>query len=71
MANKKILYVGGLAEECNEKVLHSAFVVFGDVIDINIPIDYATNKHRGFGYDNEAVTDLLYILPYLNMKSFD
>lgn len=50
MANKKILYVGGLAEEVNEKVLHSAFVVFGDVLDVNIPIDYATNQHRGFGF---------------------
>lgn len=50
MANKKILYVGGLAEEVNEKILHSAFVVFGDVTDVNIPIDYASNQHRGFGY---------------------
>ena len=49
MANKKILYVGGLAEEVNEKILHSSFVVFGDVLDVNIPIDYATNQHRGFG----------------------
>ena len=49
MANKRILYVGGLAEEVNEKILHSAFVVFGDVLDVNIPIDYASNAHRGFG----------------------
>ena len=49
MASKKILYVGGLAEEVNEKTIHAGFVVFGDVIDVNISIDYASGQHRGFG----------------------
>lgn len=30
--NKKLLYVGGLAEEVDEKMLHAAFIPFGDII---------------------------------------
>lgn len=33
---------GGLAEEVDEKVLHAAFIPFGDIIDIQIPLDYET-----------------------------
>lgn len=35
---------GGLAEEVDEKVLHAAFIPFGDITDIQIPIDYETGK---------------------------
>ncbi|KAI0210930.1 Peptidyl-prolyl cis-trans isomerase E [Lamellibrachia satsuma] len=48
--NKRVVYVGGLAEEVDEKVLHAAFVPFGDLLDIQIPIDYETEKHRGFAF---------------------
>ena len=41
---------GGLAEEVEEKILHAAFIPFGDIIDVNIPIDYETSKHRGFAF---------------------
>uniref|UniRef100_A0A4W4HPX9 Peptidyl-prolyl cis-trans isomerase n=1 Tax=Electrophorus electricus TaxID=8005 RepID=A0A4W4HPX9_ELEEL len=41
-AAKRVLYVGGLAEEVDEKVLHAAFIPFGDVTDIQIPLDYET-----------------------------
>lgn len=37
---------GGLAEEVDEKVLHAAFIPFGDVTDIQIPLDYETGKVR-------------------------
>lgn len=37
---------GGLAEEVDEKVLHAAFIPFGDIIDIQIPLDYETGKNR-------------------------
>lgn len=37
---------GGLAEEVDEKVLHAAFIPFGDVTDIQIPLDYETGKIR-------------------------
>jgi len=47
---KTTLYVGGLEESVNESTLHAAFIPFGDVKDVNIPIDHATGKHRGFGF---------------------
>ena len=50
MANKRMVYVGGLAEEVDEKVLHAAFIPFGDITDVQIPMDYSNQKHRGFGF---------------------
>ena len=47
---KTTLYVGGLEESVNEAILHSAFIPFGDIKDVNIPMDHATGKHRGFGF---------------------
>uniref|UniRef100_A0A3Q3VPR7 Peptidyl-prolyl cis-trans isomerase E n=1 Tax=Mola mola TaxID=94237 RepID=A0A3Q3VPR7_MOLML len=50
MRSCRVLYVGGLAEEVDEKVLHAAFIPFGDITDIQIPLDYETEKHRGFAF---------------------
>jgi peptidyl-prolyl isomerase E (cyclophilin E) len=47
---KTTLYVGGLEETVNESVLHAAFIPFGEIKDVNIPMDHATGKHRGFGF---------------------
>ncbi|XP_064626148.1 peptidyl-prolyl cis-trans isomerase E-like [Lineus longissimus] len=48
--NKRVVYVGGLAEEVEAKILHAAFIPFGDITDIQIPLDYETEKHRGFAF---------------------
>lgn len=50
MANKKIIYIGGLSEEVDDKMVQAAFIPFGDILDVNIPIDYETSKHRGFAF---------------------
>merc|ERR1711953_1155935 len=56
--NKKLLYIGGLAEEVDEKMLHAAFIPFGDIIDITIPLDFETEAHRGFAFvEFEDVAD--------------
>lgn len=47
---KNTLYVGGLADEVNESILHSAFIPFGDIKDVKTPLDQATQKHRSFGF---------------------
>lgn len=47
---KTVLYVGGLEDSVNEAILHSAFIPFGDIKEVNIPMDHATGKHRGFGF---------------------
>ena len=48
--NKKVLYVGGLSEDVDEKILQAAFIPFGDIVDITIPLDYSTQKHRAFAF---------------------
>ena len=32
--SKKVLYVGGLAEEVDQKVLQAAFIPFGDIVEV-------------------------------------
>ncbi|XP_043199377.1 peptidyl-prolyl cis-trans isomerase E-like isoform X3 [Amphibalanus amphitrite] len=49
-AQKRTVYVGGLADEVTEEVLQGAFIPFGDIQDIQIPLDYETEKHRGFAF---------------------
>ena len=48
--NKRVVYCGGLSDEVDEKIIESAFIPFGDIIDVNLPIDFATQKHRGFAF---------------------
>lgn len=56
--NKRLLYVGGLAEEVDEKTVQAAFIPFGDLIEVNLPIDFETQKHRGFAFvEYESVED--------------
>lgn len=43
-------WAGGLDENVNEAVLHAAFLPFGEVKDVNIPLDQATQKNKGFGF---------------------
>lgn len=47
---KTTLYIGGLEESITEGILHSAFIPFGDIKDVSIPLDNTTGKHRGFGF---------------------
>jgi RNA recognition motif-containing protein len=63
---KTTLYVGGLDETVNKDTVHAAFIPFGDILDISVPLDHATGKHRGFafvqfeeGADAEAALDNL------------
>ncbi|CRK95619.1 CLUMA_CG009077, isoform A [Clunio marinus] len=51
MANEKnTVYVGGLADEVTEKLLQDIFIVFGDISEIQMPVDYESQKHRGFAF---------------------
>lgn len=47
---KTTLYVGGLDLSVKESDLFSAFVPFGDIRDVTIPLDFTSGKHRGFGF---------------------
>lgn len=50
MANKKTLYVGGLADDIDVNMLKSAFLPFGDIVDVNLPMDHSSRKHKGFAF---------------------
>ena len=67
MSTKRVVYVGGLAEEVGEKILQAAFVPFGDITDISIPLDYSTQKHRGFAFvEYELVEDAAAAIDNMN-----
>jgi len=57
-ASKRMLYVGGLAEEVTIDIVRAAFLPFGKLRDINIPLDYESETHRGFAFvDFESAED--------------
>jgi len=41
---KSVVVLGGLAEEVDDKTLQAAFIPFGDIVDINIPLDYESGE---------------------------
>ena len=50
--DKRILYVGGLADEVSEETLHAAFLPFGEITEVSIPRNHEskTAEHRGFAF---------------------
>ncbi|EDQ90096.1 uncharacterized protein MONBRDRAFT_18666 [Monosiga brevicollis MX1] len=56
-ANKRMLYVGGLAEEVTEEVLRDAFVPFGDILELQLPLDFQTQDHKGFAFIEYATLE--------------
>ena len=49
-SDKRTIYVGGLADEVTEKLINDAFIPFGDIVDVQMPVDYESQKHRGFAF---------------------
>ena len=50
---KSTIYVGGLDNAVNERILADAFLPFGEVVEISIPkpeVLSSPDPHRGFGY---------------------
>jgi len=65
--NKRLVYVGGCAEEVDDKVIHAAFIPFGDIVDIQMPLDYETEKHRGFAFvEFESAEDAAHSIDNMN-----
>ena len=49
--DKRTLYVGGLDESVTEATVRAAFVPFGELTDVNLPMDAkASGKHKGFAF---------------------
>lgn len=36
--------IGGLADEMDDKTLQAAFIPFGDILEIQMPLDYSTGN---------------------------
>lgn len=50
------VYVGDLPPTVSEEILRTAFIVFGELVDVHIPIDPKTGQSKGYGF-------VLYELP--------
>lgn len=50
---KATVYVGGLDNAVNQKMLADVFLPFGEIVDVSLPKPEppsSTDPHRGFGY---------------------
>ena len=47
---KKVVYVGNLDNEVTPQQLKTAFIPFGPISSIQIPLDYSTQKNKGYGF---------------------
>ncbi|KAJ1630294.1 hypothetical protein T492DRAFT_1004091 [Pavlovales sp. CCMP2436] len=48
--DKRTLYVGGLEDTVTAESLRAVFVPFGEVLEIGLPIDQTSQKHKGFAF---------------------
>ena len=48
--DKRTLYVGGLDDSVTEATIRAAFVPFGELTDVNLPMDASQHKHKGFAF---------------------
>ena len=64
LLNSSNVFVGGLDEDVTEVILMKAFITFGEILSVQIPVDPETKKNKGFGFvqfeftqDAEAAID--------------
>ena len=50
MTARKALYVGGITQEVTQAILEAAFIPFGELRDVHIPMDYRDNTNKGFAF---------------------
>ena len=48
--DKRTLYVGGIDEAVTEDIVKAAFIPFGELTDVKLPMDNASRKHKGFAF---------------------
>eukprot|EP00038_Savillea_parva_P017615 m.21166 g.21166 ORF g.21166 m.21166 type:complete len:335 (-) comp3865_c0_seq1:130-1134(-) len=65
--NKRMLYVGGLADEVTAQTVRAAFIPFGEIVDVQLPLDFETQAHRGFAFvDFESADDATAAIDNMN-----
>ena len=50
VSSKRVVYVGGLADDVSLQILRSAMIPFGNIKSLDIPMDYKVGKTRGFAF---------------------
>jgi peptidyl-prolyl isomerase E (cyclophilin E) len=50
MSSKRALYIGGLDPAVTEPTLRAAFLPYGPIQNIEIPMDYQAGTHKGFAF---------------------
>ncbi len=62
--SRKALYVGGLDPAVTESTLRAAFIPFGPIQSIDLPMDYAAGTHKGYAFlefvDAEDASEAIY-----------
>ena len=62
--SRKALYVGGLDPAVTESTLRAAFIPFGPIQSIDMPMDYAAGTHKGYAFleyvDAEDASEAIY-----------
>ena len=48
LASKRVVYVGGLGDNVSQAVVRAAFIPFGNLKSVDIPMDYKAGTTRGF-----------------------
>lgn len=64
LQSRRALYVGGLDPAVTETTLRAAFLPFGPIQNIDIPMDYAQGTHKGFAFlefvDSDDANEAIY-----------
>ncbi|KAL3762993.1 hypothetical protein ACHAWU_001140 [Discostella pseudostelligera] len=62
--SRKTLYIGGLDAAVTEPTLRAAFIPFGPISSIDMPMDYAAGTHKGYAFlefvDGEDAAEAIY-----------
>jgi peptidyl-prolyl isomerase E (cyclophilin E) len=77
MANaneKSVIYIGGLDDTITENILISAFIPFGEIKNVDIPLDHTTGivniileRHKGFAFiEYEDIEDCVHAIENMN-----
>lgn len=71
---KSTVYVGGLENSVNKKLLADAFLPFGEIVDVTIPkpdLPSSKDPHRGFGYvEFEVAADAKEAIDNMDQSEF-
>ncbi|KAG7367428.1 RNA-binding protein [Nitzschia inconspicua] len=50
LSSKRVVYVGGLGDNVSQHIVRAAFIPFGPLKSVDIPMDYKAGTTRGFAF---------------------